>query len=92
MFKELTKKDFEDLKEALTVILNEEFMDLIIWPDKGYKVHEKLRAALAQFWRKNRNFAKLIDYGVKVILSQKNNNRAIAIQPHLQPPGNAASD
>ena len=53
MFKELTKKDFEDLKEALTVILNEEFMDLIIWPDKGYKVHEKLRAALAQFWRKN---------------------------------------
>ncbi|GEM_PF-317471 len=64
--KKLTKEEFENLKEALTVILNEEFMDLIIWPDKGYKIHKKLREGVLKFWRANKNFDKLIDYGVKI--------------------------
>lgn len=63
--KRLTNTEFENLKEALTVILNEEFMDLIMWPDKGYPMHKNLRAKLLIFWRKNKNFDKLIDYGVK---------------------------
>lgn len=65
--KKLTREEFENLKEALTVILNEEFMDLIIWPDKGYRMHENLRKKLLKFWQKNRNFNKLINYGISQI-------------------------
>jgi len=64
--KKLTKEEFENLKEALAVILNEEFMDLMIWPDKGYKIHRDLREKLLKFWKKNKNFNKLINYGVSI--------------------------
>ena len=64
--KKLTKKEFENLKEALTVILNEEFLNLIIWQDKGYKSHEHLREKLLKFWKKNKDFNKLVDCGIKI--------------------------
>lgn len=64
--KQLTKVEFENLKEALTVILNEEFMDLIVWADKGYAIHKELREQLLTFWKVNKNFNKLIDYGIKI--------------------------
>lgn len=64
--KELNKKEFENLKEALTVILNDEFLDLMIWPDKGYKTHEDFRKQLLKFWRRNNNFDKLVNYGIKI--------------------------
>ena len=64
--KKLTKGEFENLKEALTIILNEEFMDLIIWSDKGYEIHKNLREKLLKFWRANKNFDKLISYGIKI--------------------------
>ncbi|MBI2474982.1 hypothetical protein HYV69_00990 [Candidatus Uhrbacteria bacterium] len=69
--KKLTSYEFEDLKEALTIVLNEEFIDLIIWPDKGYKIHKSLRNKLLKFWRVNRNFEKLINHGVTIIVNQK---------------------
>ena len=61
----LSSKEFENLKEALTIILNEEFMDLIVWPDKGYKIHKNLRDELLKYWKVNKDFDKLINYGVK---------------------------
>lgn len=64
--KKLTEEEFENLKESLTIILNEEFMDLIKWPDKGYPIHENLREALLKFWRINRNFDELVNYGIKI--------------------------
>lgn len=70
--KKLTKEEFENLKEALTIILNEEFIDLIIWPDKGYKMHEDLRKKLLKFWQKNKNFNKLINYGISQVKKIKN--------------------
>jgi len=70
--KKLTNKEFENLKEALTIILNEEFMDLIIWPDRGYKVHKNLRAELLNYRRENKNFNKLINYGVKIYPKYRN--------------------
>lgn len=70
--KKLSKEEFENLKEALTIILNEEFMDLIIWPDKGYKMHENLRKKLLKFWRSNNNFNKLINYGISQVEKTKN--------------------
>lgn len=41
-------------------------MDLILWPDKGYKIHKDLREELLKFWRANKNFDRLIDYGLKI--------------------------
>ena len=70
--KKLTKEEFENLKEALSIILNEEFMDLIIWIDKGYKIHKKLREQLLKLWEVNKNFDKLIRCGMNIILNQKN--------------------
>ncbi|MBU4331889.1 hypothetical protein KKD19_06300 [Patescibacteria group bacterium] len=66
ILEKLTKKEFENLKEALTVILNEEFLDLIIWQDKGYKPHKHLREKLLKFWKKNKDFDKLVEYGIKI--------------------------
>ena len=70
--KKLTKEEFENLKEALTIILNEEFIDLIVWPDKGYEMHKGLREELLKFWKTNKNFNKLIDFGIKSILKFRN--------------------
>ena len=64
--RKLSQKEFEDLKEALTVILNEEFLDLIVWPDKGYPVHQDFRKQLRKFWMTEKNFDKLVKYGVKI--------------------------
>jgi len=62
----LGREEKEHLKEALTVILNVEFKDLLAEKDMGYRIHQYLRAELLKFWRKNRNFRKLISYGVKI--------------------------
>ena len=64
--KKLTKEEFENLKEALTTILNEAFIDLIVWQDKGYAIHKNLRKKLLKFWKASKNFDKLIDYGIKI--------------------------
>ena len=62
----VSDKDFENFKEALTVILNVEFKELLTQHDRGYKIHRKLREKLLHYWSKERNFSKLIDYGVKI--------------------------
>ncbi|MEK7202725.1 MAG: transglutaminase domain-containing protein, partial [Patescibacteria group bacterium] len=62
VLKKLSKEEFENLKEALTVVLNEEFMDL----DKGYLMHRDLRKELLKYWKKNKDFNKLIKYGIKI--------------------------
>jgi hypothetical protein len=54
------------------VILNEEFMDLIAGSDKGYKIHENLRKRLLKYWRLNKNFDKLISYGIRIYPEFKN--------------------
>ena len=70
--KKLKNKEFEDLKEALTVILNEEFLDIIKWRDNGYKIHQCLREDLLKFWKNNRNFDKLVKYGIKIYPKYRN--------------------
>ena len=64
--KKLSNEDFEDLKEALTVILNESFSDIMTKPDCGYEVHKYLREELAKYWKKIKNFNSLVNYGVKI--------------------------
>ena len=66
--KKLGEEKFEDLKEALTFLLNEnEFDNIILSEDKGYPNHQKLRGQFSKLWRKNRNFQELINTGIKML-------------------------
>jgi hypothetical protein len=57
----LSKSQFADLKESLTVLLNVEFKNLFIVRDKGYPVHQELRTFISEQWERSKNFSELID-------------------------------
>lgn len=63
----LTNNQFEYLKESLTIILDEDFFPIIKKPDYGYDLHQDFRAELKKFWKKNKDFDKLVEFGVKKI-------------------------
>jgi hypothetical protein len=64
---ELTKKQEDDLREALTFLLNEkEFIDLISVRDGGYPLHQKLREKLSEEWRKTRDFDKFLPKAIEI--------------------------
>lgn len=50
-----------DLREALTVLLNLEFRDLLIGFDKGYEVHKELRDFIKTAWIEEKNFDNLLN-------------------------------
>lgn len=62
----INKNDFEQVKEALTVILNNTFKDMRSRPDFGYPIHVRLRTDILSFWKKTRNFQRTVKYGVSV--------------------------
>ncbi|MEK7631592.1 MAG: hypothetical protein AAB445_01825 [Patescibacteria group bacterium] len=64
--KKLSESQFEDLKEALTVINNDAFKGIFLVAEQGYPSHMDLRADLLRHWRRNKNFSKLIAYGTKI--------------------------
>ncbi|MBU2503739.1 MAG: hypothetical protein KJ879_01665 [Nanoarchaeota archaeon] len=59
---EIGEKKKEDLKEALTVLLNLEFGDMffISFRDGGFPGHEKLREFITKRWKDHKNFDKLL--------------------------------
>ena len=65
--KEVGNERFEDAKEALTVILNEEFSDIMVWPDKGYAKHKSLREKILMAWKKKKSFSELIKYSMSLV-------------------------
>jgi len=58
--KKINEKQFQDLKEALTVLLNIEFKGILKEKDKGYPLHKKLRNFIEKEWEKKRDFYFLI--------------------------------
>ena len=60
-------KKTNDLKEALTVLLNKKFKDLILAEDKGYPAHHKLREHIAKLWDKTKDFDKVLEGGIKYL-------------------------
>lgn len=56
----LLPKQFADIKEALTVLLNKEMSDLLSRPDYGYKEHQELREQILAIWRRNKDIKNLI--------------------------------
>jgi hypothetical protein len=56
----------DNIKEALTFLINEEFSDLVA-EDRGYKVHKRFRRDLKMIWRKDKNFERLLDKAIVLI-------------------------
>lgn len=68
MFKEkkLNYEKFNDYKEALTIILNTDFIDLLDdCEDEGYEKQKELRAYLEKTWPKFNNIPELSKYVIK---------------------------
>ena len=65
--KKIGKEKTDDLKEALTVLLNLEFSDLWVAEDHGYGPHQNLREFIEKQWKKEKDFDKLLDKCVKYL-------------------------
>ena len=65
--KEIGKEKTEDLKEALTVLLNLEFRNLWLVEDKGYPKHKKLREFIEKEWKKEPDFKILLEKCVEYL-------------------------
>lgn len=64
----LSREKIEDLKEALTFLLNEpEFNNFLLVNDKGYPNHQKLRGKLQKEWEKEKDFKKFLDKAIKIM-------------------------
>ncbi len=60
----LKYEDFDYLKEALTVVLDDELKPIISQSDQGYPSQIKYRKLLRQNWQKYHDFNKLVDFGL----------------------------
>ena len=58
--KQIGYEKTKDLKQALTVLLNEEFRDLWLARDVGYDNHEKLRKFIQEEWKKKKDIDVLL--------------------------------
>lgn len=60
----LGKQKYNDLKEALTVLLNIECKDLlpIYVIDTGYPQHQEIRQGITKYWEKDKNIRNLWNY------------------------------
>jgi len=63
----LSEQQKEDLKEAITFILNTDFDDLILNKDSGYPNHKELRRKLEKIWHNRENFQEFLDKAIKII-------------------------
>lgn len=63
----LSNEQFEYLKESLTVILDEDLIPLIESPDRGYEIHQNFRKELSEAWTINKDFQKLVEFGLEII-------------------------
>jgi len=67
----LSEEQTEDLKEALTFLLNTNFNDLILSRDMGYPRHKKLRVELKKTWKKEEDFRNFLDKAIEIAEKEK---------------------
>lgn len=82
----LNENQIQNLKEALTFILNEkEFFSILLKPDSGYEEHAILRKNLKNLWNETRAFHLFLPEAIKIIKKtpQKVNSSCGA---HCAPP------
>jgi len=69
----LKYEDFDYLKEALTVVLNDkEPKSIMSVPDQGCPSQEKFRKLLYKNWQKHHDFDKLVDFRLSKLDNFKN--------------------
>ncbi|MBU2576139.1 MAG: hypothetical protein KKF50_00275 [Nanoarchaeota archaeon] len=59
--KRIGPKKTGDLKEALTILLNLEFIDLWLTRDGGYNEHKELREFISKTWKEEKDIEKLLE-------------------------------
>lgn len=67
----LSDIEFHDMKEAQTVILNEEYWEQLWSPDTWYPNHIDIREKFEKFRKENKNFNEFVDYGIQVMLDRR---------------------
>jgi hypothetical protein len=65
--KYISERKLDNLKEALTFILDTDFNDLLLSQDKGYPAHKKLREKLKRAWQGDKDFDKFLDKAIKIV-------------------------
>ena len=60
----LNNIDFDYLKEALTIVLDDELTPILSQPDQGYSNQKKYRKTLHKHWQKHHDFDKLVNFGL----------------------------
>ena len=60
----LSDKEFDYVKEALTVVLNDELRPILTVVDHGYDNQQEYRKILSDFWKKNDDFSKLVHFAL----------------------------
>lgn len=60
----LGPEKYQHLKEAMTIILDDECQDITMVKDEGYEIHNNLRIELLKIWRAIRNFNLFIDQSI----------------------------
>lgn len=70
IWKELGPKKHSEIKEAMTIILNDEFRDLILTKDEGYEEYKSLSLKLLKIWRKTKNMDKFINEAIKTFATK----------------------
>jgi hypothetical protein len=66
----LGESQIKDIKEAFTVLINEEFKNLGFM-DRGYEIHKDLRNYILKEWQKSKNFNRVL--GLTIKYYKKNN-------------------
>ena len=66
----LSFEQFDLLKEALTVIIDDGVKPLIEEADRGYPAHQEFRKILHDYWKKHHDFSELVEYGVAQIKNE----------------------
>lgn len=61
----LADEEFEYIKEALTVVIDEDLFPLATLVDGGYDSQKDFRALLKNHWKKFHDFGALVDYGLE---------------------------
>lgn len=58
--KGLTRYQTEDIKEAFTILMDEEFKGVVNAKDEGYEMHQKIRKFILKEWMKSKDFKKVL--------------------------------
>lgn len=61
----LNENEFDYLKEALTIVLDEDLKPLATIVDSGYLSQQEFRKLLHKNWQEHHDFDKLVDYGLQ---------------------------